>query len=110
MLEARLTELFRSRERAYWLEVFADTDDCVWPVLTMSEAPQHPHNRARDSFVEVAGIVQPAPAPKLSRTPGQVQGEPPLQGEHSRAQLLALGLSAAEVDGLAAAGVIRCAG
>ena len=108
--KARLTELFRSRERAYWLEVFADTDDCVWPVLTMDEAPQHPHNRARNSFVEVAGIVQPAPAPKLSRTPGQVQGEPPLQGEHSRQQLLALGLSPAEVDALAAAGVIRCAG
>lgn len=108
--KARLTELFLTRERAYWLEVFADTDDCVWPVLSMDEAPQHPHNRARDSFVEVAGIVQPAPAPKLSRTPGQVQGEPPLQGEHSRAQLLALGLSPAEVDGLAAAGVIRCAG
>lgn len=108
--KTRLTELFLARERAYWLEVFADTDDCVWPVLTMDEALQHPHNRARDSFVEVAGIVQPAPAPKLSRTPGQVQGEPPLQGEHSRAQLLALGLSAAEVDDLAAAGVIRCAG
>lgn len=108
--KTRLTELFLAQERAYWLEVFADTDDCVWPVLTMDEALQHPHNRARDSFVEVAGIVQPAPAPKLSRTPGQVQGEPPLQGEHSRAQLLALGLSAAEVDDLAAAGVIRCAG
>lgn len=64
-IRARLAEAFRSRTRAEWERVFADSDACVFPVLTMDEAPEHPHNRARGTYVEVGGVVQPAPAPRL---------------------------------------------
>lgn len=109
-MKARLTALFASQPRPHWLALFDDTDDCVWPVLSMDEAPAHPHNRARNSFVEVAGIIQPAPAPRLSRTPGAVQDAPPLLGEHTRAQLLQLGLSAETIDRLIADGAFGVSG
>ena len=105
-MKQRLTEIFLGKERAHWAALFDDTDDCVWPVLTMAEAPQHPHNQARQSFLDIGGIVQPAPAPKLSRTPGQVHSQPPLQGEHSVEQLLALGLARHEMEELLASGVL----
>lgn len=105
-MKQRLMEIFLAKDRAHWVTLFDDTDDCVWPVLTMAEAPQHPHNRARQSFLDIGGIVQPAPAPKLSRTPGQVHSQPPLQGEHSLEQLLALGLTHHEVEVLLASGVL----
>ena len=106
-MKSRLTELFREKSRDAWMELFGDTDDCVWPVLSMSEAPQHPHNLARSSFVEIAGIVQPAPAPKLSRTPGRILQPPPLLGEHTRSQLIDLGLTAKQVDHLIANGAVK---
>ena len=87
--------------------LFGDTDDCVWPVLSMSEAPHHPHNQTRNSFIEVAGVMQPAPTPKLSRTPAQILQSPPLLGEHTRQQLLTLGLSGEEVDRLIALGAVK---
>ncbi|MDX9836713.1 MAG: CaiB/BaiF CoA-transferase family protein [Azoarcus sp.] len=105
-MKQRLTKIFQSKSRAYWAGLFDDTDDCVWPVLTLCEAPQHPHSRARQSFVDIGGIVQPAPAPKFSRTPGQIRNPPPLLGEHSVEQLLALGLSFAEVEQFTASGVL----
>jgi alpha-methylacyl-CoA racemase len=64
-IRARLAEAFRSRTRAEWEKIFEGSDACVFPVLTMSEAPRHPHNRARGTFVEVGGGLQPAPAPRL---------------------------------------------
>ncbi len=64
----RLAEVFRTRTRDEWATVFDGTDACVAPVLTLSEAPYHPHNVARETFVELDGIVQPAPAPRFSRT------------------------------------------
>ncbi|MBG0812751.1 CaiB/BaiF CoA-transferase family protein [Planomonospora sp. ID82291] len=69
-LRERLTEAFRSRTRAEWEAVFDGTDACVSPVLDMSEAADHPHNRARGTFVEVDGVRQPAPAPRLLGVPG----------------------------------------
>lgn len=107
-MKARLDALFRTRDRAEWLALFDDTDDCVWPVLSMRDAPAHPHNRARASFVDIGGVVQPAPAPRLSRTPGAIHDQPPLLGEHTRERLLAAGLSAAEVDRLVAIGAVAC--
>ena len=89
--------------------MFADTDDCVWPVLSMREATEHPHHLARAAFVDVAGVRQPAPAPRLSRTPGNVQAPPPLLGEHTTEQLAALGLSPGEIERLAALGAISLA-
>ena len=69
MLKLRLADLFRSRTRDEWCDLLEGSDACFAPVLDWDEAPLHPHNRARETFVEVDGIVQPAPAPRFSRTP-----------------------------------------
>ena len=69
VLRARFAARFAERTRAEWTEVFAGVDACVAPVLAPAEAPEHPHNRARRAFVEVDGLIQPAPAPRFGRTP-----------------------------------------
>jgi len=71
-----LADVFRSRTRDEWAKVFADSDACVAPVLTLTEAPQHPHLAARGTYVERDGVVQPAPAPRFSRTPGALPVRP----------------------------------
>ena len=68
-LRRRLEALFATRPRAAWEALFADSDACVAPVLSMCEAPDHPHARARCAFASVNGVVQPAPAPRFSATP-----------------------------------------
>jgi len=108
-MKQRLSEIFRREARAHWETLFDDTDDCVWPVLTMQEAPSHPHNLAREAFVDLAGVRQPAPAPRLSRTPATIQNPPPLLGEHTRERLAGLGLSQAEIDRLVALGAVSVA-
>lgn len=108
-MKQRLTDIFASAPRAHWEQLFDDTDDCVWPVLSLQDAPLHPHNRAREAFVDIAGVCQPAPAPRLSRTPGRIQGPPPLLGEHTRERLMALGLSDGEIDRLVALGAVSAA-
>jgi alpha-methylacyl-CoA racemase len=67
-LRLRLAEIFRGRTRDAWCELMEGSDVCFAPVLTLDEAMAHPHNRARGTFVEVAGVAQPAPAPRFSRT------------------------------------------
>lgn len=108
-MKQRLTGIFRAQPRRHWEQLFADSDDCVWPVLTMREATEHPHNRARTAFIDVAGVRQPAPAPRLSRTPGAVQAPPPLLGEHTRERLATLGLSDAEIERLVTLGAVTLA-
>ncbi|MGX9885265.1 CaiB/BaiF CoA transferase family protein [Streptomyces sp. NPDC002276] len=71
---------FRSRTRDEWSAVFEDTDACVAPVLSLREAPKHPHLAARGTFTEHGGITQPAPAPRFSETPTSVRGGPALPG------------------------------
>ena len=105
-MRTRLESIFKSQPRAHWASVFDDTDDCVWPVLTMKEAPTHPHNLAREAFVEVAGVRQPSPAPRLSRTPGSISRPPPLLGEHTQECLSALGLPRDEIARLVATGAV----
>lgn len=83
----RIAEVFRTRTQAEWDEVFAGSDACVTAVLPMSEAPQHPHLRSRNTYVEHDGVVQPAPAPRFSRTPAVLEGAPPKPGEHTSAVL-----------------------
>jgi len=73
LLRERLRELFRTKTRDAWCALLEGSDACFAPVLTMSEARAHPHNRERRMFVEVAGVEQPAPAPRFSRTPAAVQ-------------------------------------
>jgi len=105
----QMRELFqqklKEKTRNEWCEVFEGSDACFAPVLTFSEAREHPHNRARKAFLEVAGVEQPAPAPRFSRTPGAVRRAPPERGEGGAAALADWGFSAAEVEGLRSRGL-----
>ncbi|MCX8086457.1 MAG: CoA transferase [Rhodocyclaceae bacterium] len=105
-LKEKLAARFKTKSRDAWCEVFADSDACVAPVLDLEEAPRHPHNVARGSFTEIAGIIQPAPAPRFSRTPGEIQGPPPLPGEHTRTALAEWGIAPERIEALAACGAI----
>jgi alpha-methylacyl-CoA racemase len=100
----RFTDVFAAKTRDEWCAVFDGTDACVAPVLGLGEAGEHPHNRARGLLVEGEGGLEPAPAPRLSRTPG-VGGRPrPKVGAHTRAVLGEAGFSAAEIEALLASG------
>lgn len=79
----RLAEVIGSRTRDEWAAVFDGTDGCVAPVLSLGEAPNHPHNVARGTFVDTAGVVQPAPAPRFSRTAAEIQRPPSHPGQHT---------------------------
>src|SRR5690606_27134188 len=93
----RLSRAFATRTRQEWVEIFTGTDACVAPVLAPAEVADHPHHTARGTFVDVAGVVQPAPAPRLSRTPAAAPGPPARPGEHSEEALRDWGLTADEV-------------
>ena len=86
--KAQFADRFRTRPRDAWVAAMAAMDTCVAPVLSLAEAPGHPHNVARETFVEVAGVTQPAPAPRFSATPSAVQGPPAAPGS-ATAQVLA---------------------
>ena len=90
-LKSRLADVFRTRSQAHWSSIFDGTDACVTPVLSLSEAPQAPHLQARGTFINVEGMVQPAPAPRFGRTPSAVRGGPALPGQHSQEVLRAWG-------------------
>jgi alpha-methylacyl-CoA racemase len=94
---------FRARTLREWIEVFAGTDACVAPVLTPDEAAVHPHVVARETFVELDGLRQPAPAPRFSRTPGALRAPPSPPGADTVAALTAWGI--ANVAELVASGV-----
>lgn len=93
-LRTSIAERFRTRTRDEWTDVFAGTDSCVAPVLSLTEAAEHPHLSERNAFVDVAGVKQPAPAPRFDRTPGAVQRPPARLGEHTREVLLEWRVSA----------------
>ncbi len=103
----KLAAIFRTKTRAEWCALLEGTDACVAPVLDMDEAPGHPHNQARGTFVTVDDVVQPAPAPRLSRTPAAIQGPSPIPGADTEAVLLDWGFAEAEVAALRAAGAIE---
>ncbi|MEV7652788.1 CaiB/BaiF CoA-transferase family protein [Streptomyces anulatus] len=84
-LRAAVAERFLTRTRAEWTEVFDGTDACVAPVLSLTEAPHHPHLAARSTFVEHSGLTQPAPAPRFSATPVSVRGGPARPGADTAA-------------------------
>jgi len=99
-LKEKLTQLFKTKTREEWCALMEGTDICFAPVLDMDEAPEHPHNKARKTFVEIDGVVQPSPAPKFSRTHPEIQGCPPLPGEHNEVVLSEWGFSRDELDSL----------
>ena len=72
-LKRKLTEIFKSKSRDEWCKIMEGTDICFAPILTMAEAPKHPHNAVRGIFVERHGVTQPAPAPRFSRTPSAIR-------------------------------------
>jgi alpha-methylacyl-CoA racemase len=96
---------FRSKTRDEWCRVFEGSDACFAPVLSWSEARAHPHALQRNSFVESAGVAQPAPAPRFSRTPGAVGGAPPERGWGGRAALRDWGFGPEDIDRLQSRGL-----
>jgi alpha-methylacyl-CoA racemase len=106
-LKAELAEIVATRTRAEWCELLEGTDVCFAPVLSMAEAPLHPHNKARGTFTEVAGVVQPRPTPRFSRTDGSIQRPPPHAGQHTDEVLGEIGLDAAAIASLRDCGAVR---
>ena len=88
---------FREKTRAEWEAELVTPQSCASPVLGLAEAPDHPHSRARGTFVTVDGVVQPAPAPRFSRTAAVEPSPPSLPGDHTLAVLVELGLESAEL-------------
>jgi alpha-methylacyl-CoA racemase len=99
-LRATLASVFAGRTQAEWVKVFEGSDACVAPVLGMGEAPDHPHNAARGTFIDVGGVRQPAPAPRFSRTPSGTPAPPPRPGSDTEAMLTELGYSPKEIAAL----------
>lgn len=97
-LKGKLGALFKTKTRAQWCELLEGGDVCFAPVLDFNEAPLHPHNQARQTFIDVAGVVQPAPAPRFSRTQPQVSCPPATTGEHSEEILADWGMTAEEIE------------
>ncbi|CUI46828.1 CaiB/BaiF CoA transferase family protein [Achromobacter aegrifaciens] len=104
-LRAKLAGIIAGRTREQWCALLEGTDACFAPVLDFEEAPRHPHHVARNSFIETGGIVHPAPAPRLSRTPGQARAVP-APGAHTEELLAELGLAPAEIQALRERGAI----
>jgi alpha-methylacyl-CoA racemase len=103
-LRRAFAERFARRERDEWLAVFAGTDACVTPVLTVAEAAAHPHQQARGTYLVDDGLLQPAPAPRFSRTAARLPAPAPEPGRHTREILAEYGLTGPEIDALLADG------
>ncbi|MEO0465757.1 MAG: CaiB/BaiF CoA-transferase family protein [Pseudomonadota bacterium] len=91
-LKKAVTAVIATKSRDEWCEIMEGTDVCFAPVLSLAEAPKHPHNQARKTFIERSGVVQPAPAPRFSVTPGAVAGDPPGIGADQEAVLAEWGV------------------
>ncbi len=105
-MKEKIAAVFRTKTCDEWCRIMEGSDVCFAPVLDLNEAPKHPHNAHRGTFVEVDGVVQPGPAPRFSRTPSKVQGPPAKPGEHTKEALKDWGFSASELESLAKAGAI----
>ena len=103
----RLRKLFLAKTRDEWNEIFAGTDACFAPVLSMTEAAMHPHAQARNSYIKVDGISQPAPAPRFSRTPSEIQSPPAEPGQHTEEVLRDWGFSEEHIRGLVKDNIIN---
>ncbi|GIW42678.1 MAG: CoA transferase [Candidatus Binatia bacterium] len=105
-MKEKFAAVFRTKTREEWCRILEGSDACFAPVLSLREAPRHPHNAARGTFTEFAGIVQPAPAPRFSRTPPAIQRPPAHPGEHTEEVLREWGFSAEEIVSLREAGAV----
>ena len=101
-----LRSTFKKKTRDEWCAILEGSDACFGPVLSMEEAPGHPHNQVRGTFVEVEGIIQPAPAPRFSRTKAEIQGPPPEVGQHTDEVLVEWGFLMDEITDLRSMGVV----
>ena len=99
-LKSKLAAVFKLKTRAEWCALLEGSDVCFAPVLGLGDAPQHPHNQARNTFVDFGGVTQPAPAPRFSRTQGEIQSTAALVGEHSAEILADWGYSDTEIAAL----------
>ncbi len=106
-LKAKLAAVIATKTQSEWCALMEATDVCFAPVLDLDEAPKHAHNVARQTFVEIAGVTQPAPAPRFSKTPGAIQGPPPAIGAHDQEALRDWGFSEADVSALKANGALN---
>jgi len=96
-MKERVAAVIRTKTRDEWCRIMEGTDVCFAPVLSLREAPEHPHNQARRTFVEVAGVLQPGPAPRFDRTPGAIQRPPAHPGQHTDEALADWGFAAGEI-------------
>ena len=106
-MKSKIASAIKSKSREEWENLMEGTDVCFAPVLTIDEAYDHPHNLERDTFIEVAGVKQPAPAPRFSRTPASITSPPPHPGEHTEEILLDSGFTISEISSLREQNVIR---
>jgi alpha-methylacyl-CoA racemase len=106
-LKRRLAEVLAGKTREEWCQLMEHTDVCFAPVLRMHEAARHPHNVERQTFVEAFGVVQPAPAPRFSRTPPELAMPPAHDGEHTRTVLAAWGIAPERVEALIESGAVH---
>jgi alpha-methylacyl-CoA racemase len=104
-LRKRFAQVFATKTRDEWCNIFEASDACVAPVLTFTEARNHPHSVARRSHIGVGGVDQPAPAPRFSRTPGAVREAPPERGARGAEALADWGFSVPEIERLRMQGV-----
>ena len=109
-MRERFAGVFRTKTRDAWCEIMEGSDVCFAPVLSLEEAPEHAHMKARGAFIEIAGVKQPAPAPRFSRTPGEVRCPPCVPGNDTVAILEEAGFSREEVAQLEGEGVVTAAG
>ena len=105
-LKARFVDIFKTKTRDEWCALLEGSDVCFAPVLDFAEAPLHPHNRARGVFTKVAGVTQPAPAPRFSETPSEIGSAPPESGQHTADILAAAGYSEEELERLRAMSIV----
>jgi alpha-methylacyl-CoA racemase len=97
-LKEKLAAIFKTKTRHEWCRIMEGTDVCFAPVLSLDEAPKHPHNVLRKTFVEFEGLLQPAPAPRFSRTHPEIHTAPPDPGEHTESALLDWGFKSDEIE------------
>jgi alpha-methylacyl-CoA racemase len=99
-MTARFAEVFKTKTRDQWTAIFDGKDACVAPVLELDEVDRHPHNRERNLLIDLDGVSQPVPTPRLSRTPGSVKGPGKTRGSETKEVLEELGCTKEEIESL----------